>query len=221
MYSFQLIDNSIMHAFAFGHHKAPIGKAMLDSKKPQKIAALWIKGMIGHGLDAVSKTIRLAPYLIHAVGLSIAAAINLGKNPELNKMAGRSWVLIADSLMTIGIDSIGMVIPYLAYKIDRAFVEHFTMKHFKIPNPYYYDIKTSTDQNAPKNADYKTLGIKKSATLDEVTKARKVLALRYHPDKNSSLEEKEKMKAEEKMKEINLAYGRVSEYLRNGKLNNL
>jgi len=47
---------------------------------------------------------------------------------------------------------------------------------------------------------YKILGISKSATQDEVKKAFRKLAIKYHPDKNSG-----DRKAEEKFKEINEA----------------
>lgn len=50
------------------------------------------------------------------------------------------------------------------------------------------------------NDYYKTLGVSKSATADEIKRAYRKLAVQYHPDKNKSKE------AEEKFKEINQAY---------------
>lgn len=47
---------------------------------------------------------------------------------------------------------------------------------------------------------YKTLGVSKSATADEIKRAYRKLAVQYHPDKNKSKE------AEEKFKQINQAY---------------
>lgn len=48
---------------------------------------------------------------------------------------------------------------------------------------------------------YKVLGVEKTATQDEIKKAYRNLAFKYHPDRNQGSKE-----AEEKLKEINAAY---------------
>ncbi|MBP9040520.1 MAG: DnaJ domain-containing protein [Anaerolineaceae bacterium] len=53
---------------------------------------------------------------------------------------------------------------------------------------------------------YKVLGVERSATSDEIKKAFRKLAMKYHPDKN-----KDNKQAEEKFKEINEAYEVLSD----------
>lgn len=55
---------------------------------------------------------------------------------------------------------------------------------------------------------YEILGVKKSANLDEIKKAYRELALRYHPDR---VPHEQKKEAEEKFKEISEAYAVLSD----------
>jgi len=55
---------------------------------------------------------------------------------------------------------------------------------------------------------YEVLGVKKNATLEEIKKAYRELALRYHPDRVPAEQKKE---AEEKFKEISEAYAILSD----------
>ena len=48
---------------------------------------------------------------------------------------------------------------------------------------------------------YKTLGVDKNASADEIKKAYRKLAMKYHPDKNMG-----DKSAEQKFKDINEAY---------------
>ena len=59
---------------------------------------------------------------------------------------------------------------------------------------------------AEKRDYYEVLGLKKGASDDEIKKAFRKLAMKYHPDKNPDNKE-----AEEKFKEINEAYACLSD----------
>ena len=59
---------------------------------------------------------------------------------------------------------------------------------------------------AEKRDYYEVLGLKKGASEDEIKKAFRKMAMKYHPDKNPG-----DKKAEEKFKEINEAYSVLSD----------
>lgn len=58
---------------------------------------------------------------------------------------------------------------------------------------------------------YNVLGLNKGASEDEIKKAYKKAALKWHPDKFANKSDKEKTEAEEKFKEINEAYQILSD----------
>lgn len=58
---------------------------------------------------------------------------------------------------------------------------------------------------------YEILGISKNASADDIKRAYKQLALRYHPDRQGGKSEAEKKEAEEKFKEISFAYSILSD----------
>lgn len=53
---------------------------------------------------------------------------------------------------------------------------------------------------------YDILGIKKTATADEIKSAYRKLAKKYHPDMFTNASDAEKKEAEVKFKEVNHAY---------------
>jgi DnaJ like chaperone protein len=80
---------------------------------------------------------------------------------------------------------------------------------------YYLGI-ASTDQSSLKNmfiknseSAYKILGIESSATEEEIKKAYRSLAVKYHPDKVSYLGEDFRKSAEDKFRKIDEAYEQI------------
>jgi DnaJ like chaperone protein len=58
-------------------------------------------------------------------------------------------------------------------------------------------------------ADYEVLGVEESATDDEVKKAYRKLAVRYHPDKVASMGEEFQKGAKEKFQRLQEAYDNI------------
>ena len=59
------------------------------------------------------------------------------------------------------------------------------------------------------NSDYKVLGIESSATEEEIKKAYRQMAVRYHPDKVASMGEEYQKGAQEKFQKIQEAYENI------------
>jgi DnaJ like chaperone protein len=80
---------------------------------------------------------------------------------------------------------------------------------------YYLDI-TSNDQQSIRSmfcqdteSAYKILGVDRDASVDEIKKAYRKLAVEYHPDKVSYLGDDFRKDAEEKFQKINEAYEKI------------
>ena len=58
---------------------------------------------------------------------------------------------------------------------------------------------------------YEVLGVDKSASENDIKKAYRKAAMKYHPDKFANASDAEKKDAEEKFKEINEAYQVLSD----------
>jgi DnaJ like chaperone protein len=68
-----------------------------------------------------------------------------------------------------------------------------------IKNMFYRDV----------NSDYKVLGIESTASEDEIKKAYRQMAVRYHPDKVAQLGEEYQKGAKEKFQKIQEAYENI------------
>ena len=80
---------------------------------------------------------------------------------------------------------------------------------------FYMDISSADQQSirnmfvAETNSAYKILGIDKSASIDEIKKAYRKLAVENHPDKVEYLGEDIRQDAEDKFQKINEAYEKI------------
>ena len=72
----------------------------------------------------------------------------------------------------------------------------------------YYD-SLSMKEKARIASAFTTLGVRKGATMAEISAAYKKLARAHHPDKVAMLEPEEREVAERRMKEVNAAYAEL------------
>lgn len=89
---------------------------------------------------------------------------------------------------------------------ELAVIQQIAMD-FMISSTDYNSIKAMFIDD--KDALYKVLGILSSASDDEVKKAYRSMAMKFHPDKVSYLDDKMKKSAEEKFKKVNEAYRKI------------
>jgi DnaJ like chaperone protein len=66
--------------------------------------------------------------------------------------------------------------------------------------------RAQTDKRFSKPNPYEVLGIHRHASIDEIKKAYRKLAVKYHPDKVDHLGDEFRILAEQKFKEIQKAY---------------
>ncbi len=78
---------------------------------------------------------------------------------------------------------------------------------FNIQNPYISENqRTDTGYSSGSFDPYKVLGVSRDATTDEIKRAYRKLAKKFHPDRLVNASDDFRKMAEEKMKDINRAY---------------
>jgi len=77
---------------------------------------------------------------------------------------------------------------------------------FRISKPDYDSLKAPFVQHVDKDWAYKTLEIEPEANVEDIKKAYRRMAMKYHPDKVNNLGEDVKKSATEKFRTINQAY---------------
>ena len=107
---------------------------------------------------------------------------------------GRGWGLLFGFLFGSYIDS-----------LFRRPTIHFTFRRSNADDFFGYQKDTKAWQpyvDVTLQEAYRTLGIRETATDDEVRQAYRELALRYHPDRVASQGEAARAEAEKKFREI-------------------
>jgi len=88
-----------------------------------------------------------------------------------------------------------------------AYLEINQYDFISIRNRYFYHQQQQSRSQAFSDSHYyEVLGLKQGASQEDIKKAYRALSKEYHPDKVSHLGEEFRVVAEEKMKEINVAY---------------
>lgn len=93
-----------------------------------------------------------------------------------------------------------LITPNELNTIQTAAQYLITANDFESIKAMFFKTKTSSDWA------YKVLGVEKDATNEEVKKAYRKMAMKFHPDKVNTLGEEIKKQAEEKFKDIQKAY---------------
>lgn len=98
------------------------------------------------------------------------------------------------------------ILNHIRQGLGINYLDFHSMKerHFAAGGRYGGGRQTST--TSYQSDPYAVLGIQTSATDDEVKKAYRRLAMKYHPDKVEGMSEEVKHNAEEQFKKINEAY---------------
>ena len=93
-----------------------------------------------------------------------------------------------------------LITPNELNTIQTAAQYLITANDFESIKAMFFKTETNSDWA------YKVLGVEKNATDEEVKKAYRKMAMKFHPDKVNTLGEEIKKQAEEKFKEIQKAY---------------
>ena len=115
---------------------------------------------------------------------------------------GWGWI---DDLLLLG----GLYWFLRNYKLKHQNARHAFNGEYSSDKREKWEQDYRSNETASVRDPYEVLGLRRGATLEEVKKAYRELAGKYHPDKVSHLGDEFKVLAERRFKEINEAYQEI------------
>ncbi len=121
--------------------------------------------------------------------------------------AGWGWL---DDLVILGLLVRYLYLQKQKIQAGRQYFQYRQSAGRKQQQKYSQNKGSRTDGNTRADDPYAFLGIRRSASQEEIKKAYRKLVLQYHPDKVAHLGDEFKALAEERFKQIQQAYQEIT-----------
>lgn len=189
----------------------------------ERANSLFSSKNMGQALQAYTECLKLDPHnrFFNSIMLSNRAACYINEKDYIKALTDINKAITLNPTYAKAYVRRGNIQTALE-DYDEALQSYFKAKEL---SPSYQNIDDfigtaqSNLKQKKKKDYYKILGIEKNATEDQIKKAYRKAALRWHPDKNSETEE-QKREAEKMFRDINEAYSVLSDATKRGNYDN-